>query len=357
MKILITGGCGFIGTNLIRHLLEKTDHHVVNVDKLTYAGNPQSLADLEGDVRYEFTQIDIADHSAVSSVILRTCPDAVMHLAAESHVDRSIDGPSDFIQTNVVGTFNLLDVSQRYFSELNAEGQRGFRFLHISTDEVYGALGDTGYFTEETRYDPHSPYSATKAASDHLARAWKTTYGLPVLVTNCSNNYGPYQFPEKLLPLMIIKCLREEPLPVYGEGLNVRDWLYVKDHAKALLTVLRRGVIGETYNIGGNSERRNIDLVTSLCQIMDELHPRPGGKKHEELISYVKDRPGHDFRYAIDASKIRDELGWQPEHTLEDCLRRTVGWYLDNRSWWQNILDGQYQLQRLGEAVSTGESS
>lgn len=351
MKILVTGGCGFIGTNLVRHLVTETDHHVVNLDKLTYAGNAQSVADLVDSPNYDFVQADLADPVVVGEVMQRFGPDAVMHLAAESHVDRSIDGPSEFIQTNVVGTFNLLDASLRHFNELDESRKSQFRFLHVSTDEVYGSLGDTGAFSETTRYDPHSPYSATKAASDHLARAWKTTFGLPVLVTNCSNNYGPYQFPEKLIPLMIIKCLSEEPLPVYGEGLNVRDWLYVQDHVSALLTVLERGTPGETYNIGGNSERRNIDLVHAICEILDEVRPRSSGK-HLDLVTYVKDRPGHDFRYAIDSSKIQTELGWKPEHSLEDCLRKTIDWYLQNRQWWEQILDGSYQLQRLGESES-----
>jgi dTDP-glucose 4,6-dehydratase len=357
MKILVTGGCGFIGTNLVRQLLADSDHDVVNLDKLTYAGNPQSLEDVAGSPRYRFIRADIADPQQTREVIEDVSPDAVMHLAAESHVDRSIDGPSDFIQTNVVGTFNLLDSSLRHYSQLRGQRRERFRFLHVSTDEVYGSLGDTGLFSETTAYDPHSPYSATKAASDHLARAWKTTFSLPVLVTNCSNNYGPYQFPEKLLPLMIIKCLHEEPLPVYGQGENVRDWLYVEDHASALRVVLDKGVPGQTYNIGGNSERRNIDLVDAVCRIMDEVRPRAGGQRHRELVTFVADRPGHDFRYAIDASKIQREVGWQPEHELEVCLRRTVLWYLKNRNWWQNILDGHYQLQRLGEAsVGGGES-
>jgi dTDP-glucose 4,6-dehydratase len=350
MKLLVTGGCGFIGTNLVRHLIADTNHHVVNLDKLTYAGNPKSLADIETSPRYSFVQADLADPVVVAEVIKATDPDAVMHLAAESHVDRSIDGPSEFIQTNVVGTFNLLDSSLRHFNGLSETRKRGFRFLHVSTDEVYGSLGDTGKFTESTPYDPHSPYSATKAASDHLARAWKSTYGLPVLVTNCSNNYGPFQFPEKLIPLMIIKCLSEKPLPVYGRGLNVRDWLYVEDHAQALVTVLETGVPGETYNIGGNSERRNIDLVQAICEILDEVRPRAGGAKHLDLVTYVTDRPGHDFRYAIDSSKIQNELGWKPQHSLEQCLRKTVNWYLENQAWWEDILAGTYQLQRLGQS-------
>lgn len=349
MKILVTGGCGFIGTNLVRHLLSDTDHHVVNLDKLTYAGNPNSLADVADSPRYEFVRADLADPKRVSEVVQQADPDAVMHLAAESHVDRSIDGPSEFIQTNVVGTFNLLDSSLRHYNGLSDDRRDRFRFLHVSTDEVYGSLGDTGMFTESTRYDPHSPYAATKASSDHLARAWQSTFQLPVVVTNCSNNYGPYQFPEKLIPLMIIKCVNEEPLPVYGEGLNVRDWLYVEDHARALVTALETGETGQTYNIGGNSERRNIDLVHAICEILDEFNPRDGSKRHAELITYVTDRPGHDFRYAIDSSKIQNELDWKPQHSLEDCLRKTVRWYLDNPAWWQAILDGSYQLQRLGD--------
>ena len=348
VRILVTGGCGFIGANLVRYLINETDHHVINLDKLTYAGNPHSLNDVADSDRYEFVQADIADPARIREIFESIVPDAVAHLAAESHVDRSIDGPSEFIQTNVVGTFNLLDSALAHYKQLDENRKKSFRFLHVSTDEVYGSLGDTGMFSETTAYDPHSPYSATKAASDHLARAWKTTYGLPVLVTNCSNNYGPYQFPEKLLPVMIIKCMNEEPLPVYGKGLNVRDWLYVEDHVRALFTVLETGVPGETYNIGGNSERRNIDLVNALCEIMDELHPRKSGGKHADLITYVTDRPGHDFRYAIDSSKIQNELNWSPQHSLEVCLRETVQWYLNNKDWWQNILDGNYKLERLG---------
>jgi dTDP-glucose 4,6-dehydratase len=352
MKILVTGGCGFIGTNLVRYLLSETEHDVVNLDKLTYAGNPKSLEDVADSPRYRFVHADIADPQRVNDVITEVAPDAVMHLAAESHVDRSIDGPSEFIQTNVVGTFNLLDSSHRHCMRLGAEQRQRFRFLHVSTDEVYGSLGETGMFSETTRYDPHSPYAATKASSDHLARAWHTTFQLPVIVTNCSNNYGPYQFPEKLIPLMIVKCLSEQPLPVYGKGLNVRDWLYVQDHARGLLTALETGVPGQTYNIGGNSERTNIELVQSICGILDELQPRGGGRKYAELITYVTDRPGHDFRYAIDSSKIRSELNWQPQHSLEECLRQTVQWYLEHRTWWGQILDGSYQLQRLGNRPS-----
>ena len=349
MRILVTGGCGFIGANLVRYLINETDHHVINLDKLTYAGNPYSLSDIASSDRYEFVQTDIADPIRIREVFQSFDLDAVAHLAAESHVDRSIDGPSEFIQTNVVGTFNLLDSALAHYTQLDGDRKKNFRFLHVSTDEVYGSLGDTGMFSETTPYDPHSPYSATKAASDHLARAWKTTYGLPVLITHCSNNYGPYQFPEKLLPVMIIKCMNEEPLPVYGKGLNVRDWLYVEDHVRALCTVLETGVPGETYNIGGNSERRNIDLVNALCEIMDELHPKKSGGKHADLITYVTDRPGHDFRYAIDSSKIQSELNWTPQHSLEVCLRQTVQWYLQNKDWWQNILDGNYKLERQGK--------
>jgi dTDP-glucose 4,6-dehydratase len=349
MRILVTGGCGFIGTNLVRHLLADTDHDVVNFDKLTYAGNPHSLRDVADSPRYDFVRADLADPKQVHEILTDFDPDAVMHLAAESHVDRSIDGPSEFIQTNVVGTFNLLESSLHHYNDLDDDRRDRFRFLHVSTDEVYGSLGDAGMFTETTRYDPHSPYAATKASSDHLARAWMTTYQLPVIVTNCSNNYGPYQFPEKLIPLMIIKCLNQEPLPVYGRGLNVRDWLYVEDHARALVTALETGMPGETYNIGGNSERRNIDLVLEICDILDNLKPREGGKKYAELIQYVTDRPGHDYRYAIDSSKIQSELDWKPKHSLEESLRQTVQWYLNHRAWWQEILDGTYQLQRLGK--------
>lgn len=355
MKILITGGCGFIGSNLIRHLLTSTSHSVVNIDKLTYAGNPNSIADLAADPRYAFCQADVADLAAVQSVLAEHAPDAVMHLAAESHVDRSIDGPDDFIQTNVVGTYHLLSAATHYWSALSRDKAQRFRFLHVSTDEVYGALGQTGRFTESTAYDPHSPYAATKASSDHLARAWHTTYGLPVLVTNCSNNFGPYQFPEKLLPLMIIKAISEQPLPVYGRGENVRDWLYVVDHARALATVLEKGAVGETYNVGGDCERRNLDLVQSVCEILDDEIPRRSGC-YADLITFVADRPGHDFRYAIDSSKIRRELGWEPESEFEQSLRETVRWYLTHRDWWQSILEGTYQLQRLGNAPATKES-
>ncbi|QEG01176.1 dTDP-glucose 4,6-dehydratase 2 [Stieleria maiorica] len=355
MKILVTGGCGFIGSNLIRHLLSATAHRVVNVDKLTYAGNPNSLAEFADAPRYVFVRGDIADVTLMRGVFADHAPDAVMHLAAESHVDRSIDGPADFIQTNVVGTFHLLSAAGEYYQQLSGSRAESFRFLHVSTDEVYGALGAEGLFSESTAYDPHSPYAATKASSDHLARAWRTTYGLPVIVTNCSNNYGPYQFPEKLIPLMIIKAIGEQPLPVYGRGENVRDWLHVVDHASALCQVLQHGAVGHTYNIGGDCQRRNIDLVRSVCEILDELHPRQNGC-HADLIRFVADRPGHDFRYAIDSTKIRGQLGWQPQHDLESGLRQTIRWYLEHRDWWQAILDGNYQLQRLGRVQSTDQT-
>lgn len=355
MRILVTGGCGFIGSNLIRHVLAETTDSIVNVDKLTYAGNPQSLADVADDSRYTFCKADIADLKVMRDVFEQFAPDAVIHLAAESHVDRSIDGPAAFIQTNVVGTFHLLTVAAEHYQRLSGAAADAFRFLHVSTDEVYGSLGATGRFKESTPYDPHSPYSATKASSDHLARAWHSTYGLPVIVTNCSNNYGPYQFPEKLLPLMIIKAIGGEPLPVYGEGENIRDWLYVVDHARALECVLRRGTVGRTYNVGGDSERRNIDLVRSVCRILDDLHPRATGR-YEDLITFVPDRPGHDFRYAIDSAKIRSELQWQPAFDFETSLRKTVEWYLTHRDWWQAILDGNYQLQRLGQIEKADET-
>ncbi|MGB7347317.1 MAG: dTDP-glucose 4,6-dehydratase [Pirellulaceae bacterium] len=355
MKILVTGGCGFIGTNLVRYLLTRTNHSVVNVDKLTYAANRGSFTDWEGRSRYQFVQADIADSNSVAAVFNSADPDAIVHLAAESHVDRSIDGPSEFVQTNVVGTFNLLDAAKRRFDDFDDRRKAIFRFLHVSTDEVYGTLGDTGRFTESTRYDPHSPYAATKAASDHLARSWHTTYGLPVIVTNCSNNYGPYQFPEKLIPLMIIKCIAGEPLPIYGQGLNVRDWLHVDDHVNALVTVLKAGVPGETYNIGGDCELRNVELVTQVCRLMDTLRPSESGRSYCENLKYVSDRPGHDFRYAIDATKLQTELGWQAKHSIDTGLRATVQWYLDNETWWRPILDKNYQLQRLGD--TSGDSS
>lgn len=347
MRILVTGGAGFIGSNLVRLLVEH-GHSVLNVDKLTYAGNIHSLEDLDGREEYRFLRADICDEDAMQAAFADFKPQWVMHLAAESHVDRSIDGPGEFIRTNVMGTFSLLQAARAFYESLPVDEKEVFRFHHISTDEVYGSLGETGMFTETTSYDPHSPYSSSKAASDHLVRAWHDTYGLPTLVTNCSNNYGPYQFPEKLIPVVILKALREDPIPVYGKGENIRDWLYVVDHCEALETVVAKGKPGQTYNIGGNNEKRNIDLVLLICEILDELRPRANGAHYAELITYVTDRPGHDLRYAIDASKIKRELGWTPRQDNSSGFRKTVQWYLDNPEWWQNILDGSYSLERLG---------
>lgn len=346
-RCLVTGGAGFIGSNLVHYLI-KNNHHVLNLDALTYAGNLASLKDLEGNPRYQFRKIDIATGQGLEEAFSDFQPDSVLHLAAESHVDRSIDGPGQFIQTNIVGTFHLLQASTKYRSRLDEDRSKAFRFLHVSTDEVFGSLGPTGYFSEATAYDPHSPYSASKAASDHLVRAWHHTYGLPILITNCSNNYGPYQFPEKLIPVVILKCIREEPIPVYGKGDNVRDWLYVTDHCKAIERVLERGKVGETYAVGGNNELKNIDLVRRICQIMDQKRPRSDGSKYEALIRFVTDRPGHDQRYAIDAGKLKKDLGWEPNHDHLSLLRETVAWYLDNESWWQSILSGVYRLERQG---------
>lgn len=355
--LLVTGGAGFIGSNLVRHLLAATPHRVVNVDKLTYAGNLDSLADVMRHPRHQFVRADIADGGALREIFQAHSPDAVLHLAAESHVDRSIDGPGEFIRTNIEGTFQLLQAARGHWQALPPERRAAFRFLHVSTDEVFGALGpDDPAFCETTPYDPHSPYSASKAASDHLARAWHSTYGLPVLVTNCSNNYGPYQFPEKLIPVVILKALRGEPIPVYGRGENVRDWLYVTDHCAALRSVLERGAVGETYCIGGNCERRNLDLVRDICALMDELRPIASSPlagrvaRHADLITFVADRPGHDFRYAMNAEKIRRELGWQPAERGDTGLRKTVQWYLENRAWWERILAGEYRLERQGQA-------
>lgn len=353
MKVLVTGGAGFIGSAVVRHLIEATDHEVVNLDKLTYAGNLESLASVGDSERYCFEQVDICDREALARVFDGHQPDAVMHLAAESHVDRSIDGPGDFIQTNVVGTYTLLEAARSYWSSLDESAQQAFRFHHISTDEVYGDLDNPEeLFREDTAYAPSSPYSASKAGSDHLVRAWGRTYGLPIIVTNCSNNYGPFHFPEKLIPLMIINALQGKALPVYGAGEQIRDWLYVEDHARALVKVVTEGQVGETYNIGGHNEKRNIDVVTTLCAILDELAPsqHEGIDNYEQLITHVADRPGHDLRYAIDASKIERELGWTPEETFETGLRKTVEWYLANESWWRNVLDGSYQGERLGVA-------
>ncbi|WP_337841071.1 dTDP-glucose 4,6-dehydratase [Rheinheimera sp.] len=354
-KILVTGGAGFIGSALCRYIVNQTQDTVLNLDKLTYAGNLQSLNSIASSDRYQFVQADICDAQAVTKALTEFQPDVVMHLAAESHVDRSIDGPAAFIQTNIVGTYTLLDACRAYWLQLDTEKKQAFRFHHISTDEVYGDLhGTADLFTETTPYEPSSPYSASKASSDHLVRAWHRTYGLPVLVTNCSNNYGPYHFPEKLIPLMILNALTGKPLPVYGKGEQIRDWLYVEDHARALYTVVTQGVVGETYNIGGHNEKRNIDVVRSICALLEELVPeKPAGvKQYSDLITYVTDRPGHDFRYAIDASKIERELGWTPQESFDTGLRKTVQWYLQNKDWWQAVLNGSYQLERLGQGMT-----
>jgi dTDP-glucose 4,6-dehydratase len=348
VRIIITGGAGFIGSALIRQLLNETNFQVLNIDKLTYAGNLESLPDVEINPNYQFLRADICDSDAMNNAFAQFKPDAVMHLAAESHVDRSIDGPGEFIQTNVVGTYVLLEASRKYWMTLSDEAKKAFRFHHISTDEVYGTLGETGFFTEETAYQPNSPYSASKAGSDHLVRAWLHTYGMPTLITNCSNNYGPYQFPEKLIPLMINNALEGKPLPIYGKGDNIRDWLFVDDHARALRTVLENGVVGEVYNIGGFNEHTNLDVVHTLCEILDELLPESTHVPHKNLIEFVIDRPGHDQRYAIDATKIEKELGWTPDETFKTGIRKTVEWYLNNRQWCENVLDGSYQKQRLG---------
>jgi len=347
VKFVITGGAGFIGSAVVRKIITQTEHSVCVLDKLTYAGNIASLAPVSGNSRFCFEKVDIVDSDSVRAVLDRFAPDVVMHLAAESHVDRSIDGPGAFIETNIVGTYRLLQETLRFFRGLPEAHKRAFRFHHVSTDEVYGSLGDEGYFHERAPYAPTSPYSASKASSDHLVRAWGHTYGLPVVVTNCSNNYGPYHFPEKLIPLMILNALEGKPLPVYGDGMNVRDWLYVDDHAEALLTVASRGTIGETYNIGGHNEWPNVKVVRQICAILDELRPDPAGP-HARLITFVADRPGHDARYAINATKIRDELGWAPKETFDSGLRRTVEWYLANPTWWRDIRSGVYRGQRLG---------
>lgn len=348
MKVLITGGAGFIGSAVVKQLITTTDASVINVDKLTYAGNLESLRAVQGHPRYLFEQVDICDIKEMVRVFGVYKPDAIMHLAAESHVDRSIEGPSEFIQTNIVGTSALLEVARNYWGELDEVRKRRFRFHHVSTDEVYGSLGASGYFTEQTPYHPNSPYSASKASSDHLVNAWHRTYGLPVVITNCSNNYGPYQFPEKLIPLMILNGLEGRPLPVYGQGDNVRDWLYVEDHARALWLVLTTGRVGETYLIGGHNEQTNLEVVQSLCARLDELAPRSNGESYSSLITFVEDRPGHDQRYAIDASKIEQELNWKPAQTFESGLRKTVRWYLENLQWCRRVQNGSYQRERLG---------
>ncbi|WP_211357752.1 dTDP-glucose 4,6-dehydratase [Colwellia demingiae] len=358
MMILITGGAGFIGSAVVRHVIENTDDSVVNLDKLTYAGNVESIASVSNNERYHFVQGDICDAQKMAEVFKKYQPEVVMHLAAESHVDRSIDGPADFMQTNIIGTFTLLEATRNYWSTLPQGKKEAFRFHHISTDEVYGDLdGTDDLFTEETSYDPSSPYSASKASSDHLVRAWNRTYGLPVIVTNCSNNYGPYHFPEKLIPHVILNALDAKPLPIYGDGSQVRDWLYVEDHARALYKVVTEGIVGETYNIGGHNEKQNIEVVETLCAILDELKPISDNSafsqsslvNYNELITFVNDRPGHDIRYAIDASKIDKELGWLPEESFETGIRKTVEWYLNNENWWKRVLSGDYQLERIGD--------
>ncbi|HEY9548246.1 MAG TPA: dTDP-glucose 4,6-dehydratase [Kiloniellaceae bacterium] len=350
MKVLVTGGAGFIGSTVIRHLIRDHEAAVVNVDKLTYAAMPEALEDVAESPRYAFAKADICDGPALRRVFAEQRPDAVMHLAAESHVDRSIDDAADFVQTNVVGTFRLLETATAWWRELEGGARRDFRFHQVSTDEVFGSLGAKGLFTEETPYRPNSPYSASKAAADHFVRAWHHTYGLPVVTSNCSNNYGPYQFPEKLIPLMILSALQGRPLPVYGKGENVRDWLHVEDHARALATVLAKGRPGETYNIGGDSEQRNIAVVGMICDLVDALRPGAGGESCRRLITFVDDRPGHDLRYAIDASKAARELGWTPRESFESGLRKTVAWYLAHEDWWRGILERRYQGERLGLA-------
>lgn len=346
MKILITGGAGFIGSAVVRHIIQNTEDEVLNVDKLTYAGNLESLISVADNPRYQFSQTDICDRAALDKLFETFQPDAVMHLAAESHVDRSITGPYAFIETNVIGTYQMLEASRAYWLGLSDEKKAAFRFHHISTDEVYGDLeGTTDLFTETTSYSPSSPYSASKASSDHLVRAWNRTYGLPVLVTNCSNNYGPFHFPEKLIPLMILNALQAKPLPVYGNGQQIRDWLFVEDHARALYTVVTQGVVGETYNIGGHNEKANLDVVYAICDLLEELAPNKPESvaQYKDLITYVKDRPGHDVRYAIDATKIKDELNWVPEESFETGLRKTVEWYLNNKEWVEHVQSGEYQ--------------
>lgn len=352
MKILVTGGAGFIGSAVVRRAITQRGYSVVNVDSLTYAANPANVAAVERDPRYAFEQVDIRDAEALDEVFKKHDPDVVMHLAAESHVDRSIDGPLAFVDTNVMGTVTLLQAARLHYDRLEGERRAAFRFHHVSTDEVYGALGPEGEFTEESRYEPNSPYAASKAASDMMARAWRQTFKLPVVISNCSNNYGPYQFPEKLIPVVVLKALAGEPIPVYGDGSNVRDWLFVDDHAEALLMILEKGRLGEVYNVGGDGERSNLELVKAICAVLDEL--RPASAPHQELITFVGDRLGHDFRYAIDASKIKRELGWSASVTVETGLAQTVRWYLDNEDWWRAILDGSYRPDRLGASAKVG---
>ncbi len=355
MKILITGGAGFIGSAVSRALIRDSQDRILILDKLTYAGNLASLQPIADDPRFCFLRADIRDRPAVRRALEEFQPDVVMHLAAESHVDRSIDGPADFIETNLVGTFVMLEAALEYWRTLPADRAKAFRFMHISTDEVFGSLGTEGLFCEDTLYSPNSPYSASKAGSDHLVRAWRHTYGLPTIVTNCSNNYGPYHFPEKLIPLMIINAIEGKPLPVYGRGQNIRDWLYVEDHAAALILVARQGVVGESYNVGGRNEWRNIDVVYAICELMNEFRPRAGG--YRDLVTFVGDRPGHDMRYAIDSAKIERELGWRPAERFETGLRKTVRWYLDNPAWWLAIQSGGYRGERLGVYAGGGASA
>lgn len=348
-KVLVTGGAGFIGSNFVHLILkEYTDIEIINLDKLTYAGNLDSLEEISQNGRYTFVEGDICDAVLVTKIFAEYRPDAVVHFAAESHVDRSIDGPGEFVRTNINGTFNLLECARKHWNSLCEESQKSFRFIHISTDEVYGTLGESGYFTEETPYAPNSPYSASKASSDHLARAYYHTYGMPVIMTNCSNNYGPYQFPEKLIPLVLLNALEGKTLPIYGTGENVRDWLYVKDHCRAILTVLKKGNPGDKYNIGGHNEKTNLSIVHTLCDILDERRPREDGRSYRQQITFVTDRPGHDARYAIDATKIKDELGWAPAETFETGIVKTVDWYLNHTEWCQRVTDGSYRRERLG---------
>ena len=344
MRLVITGGCGFIGSNFILNQINKTNNNILNIDSITYAGNIENLKSIAKNSNYNFLKGDICNYELMRNALMEFQPDAIVHFAAESHVDRSIDNPMDFINTNVLGTASLLNSSLEYSSK----NKRNFRFLHVSTDEVFGSLGEDGFFTESTPYDPSSPYSASKASSDHLVRAWHRTYGLPVLITNCSNNYGPFQFPEKLIPLMIANCIDQKPLPIYGKGDNIRDWLFVEDHCTAINSVLKNGTIGETYNIGGNNEIQNIEIVHTICSILDELKPLKNNKSYKSLIKHVEDRPGHDFRYAIDASKVNEMIGWQPNETFESGIRKTVIWYLENENWWRNIQNINYSQERLG---------
>ena len=348
MKIIITGGAGFIGSAVIRQYINDTEHEIINLDALTYAGNLESLVDVDKSSRYTFEHVNICDMNELERVFRQHQPDAIMHLAAESHVDRSIDGPAAFIQTNIVGTYNLLDVAKKYWDALPEDKKKAFRFHHVSTDEVYGDLEETGFFTEQTSYEPSSPYSASKASSDHLVRAWHRTYGFPIVITNCSNNYGGYQFPEKLIPLVTLNALEGKPLPIYGKGNQIRDWLHVDDHARALRLVLAKGKTGETYNIGGHNEKTNLEVVKTICRLLDKSMPESSYIPHESLITYVADRPGHDLRYAIDADKIAAELGWTPEETFESGIEKTIDWYLENSEWCQHVQDGSYQRERLG---------